>query len=112
MPPGMRFINLTHQNITARLWFFRYLNQVRPSNRISTLHFEPTGVIHVIAVLTARGKDMITANAEVTQDSQATGEQPKAPKKARAGAESAHIAPTKKKSGRKGHPCQESAQKR
>ena len=48
---------------------------------------------------------MITANAEVTQDSQATGEQPKATKKARAGAESAHIAPIKKQAGKKATPA-------
>jgi hypothetical protein len=69
------------------------------------LHFEPTGVIHVIAVLTARGKDVITANAEVTQDSQATGEQPKATKKSRAGAQSAHVAPIKKQAGKKAAPA-------
>jgi hypothetical protein len=64
-----------------------------------------TRAIHVIAVTTAKGKDMITANAEVTQDSQATAEQPKATKKARVGAQSAHVAPAKKKAVKKAAPA-------
>jgi hypothetical protein len=59
----------------------------------------------VIAVTTAKGKSMITANAEVTQDSQAADEQPKATKKARVGAQSAHVAPAKKKAGKKTAPA-------
>ncbi len=48
---------------------------------------------------------MITANAEVTENSQATGEQPKATKKARVGAQSAHAAPAKAKSSKKTTPA-------
>jgi len=60
----------------------------------------------VIAVTTAKGKKMITANAEQTQTSEAAkSEQPKATKKARVGAQSAHVAPTKAKSGKKATPA-------
>jgi hypothetical protein len=48
---------------------------------------------------------MITANAEETQNNQAAAEQPKATKKARAGAQSAHVAPAKPKSGKKATPA-------
>ena len=44
---------------------------------------------------------MIAANAEATQNSQTAAEQPKATKKGRAGAQRAHVAPAKGKSGKK-----------
>jgi len=47
---------------------------------------------------------MITANAEVTE-SQPKSEQPKVTKKARVGAQSAHVAPAKKKTGNKATPA-------
>ena len=47
---------------------------------------------------------MITANAEQTENSQATNEKPKATKKARVGARRAHVAPAKGKSGKKANP--------
>jgi hypothetical protein len=62
----------------------------------------------VIAVTTAKGQTMITANAGETQ-SQAAGEQPKATKKARAGAQRAHVAPAKAKSGKKATPAKKTA---
>jgi len=63
-------------------------------------------VIHVIAVSTAIGGNVITANAEQTQTIEtAASDQPKAKKKARVGAQSAHVAPTKAKSGKKATPA-------
>ena len=74
---------------------------------IIALLFGPTRATHVIAVTTAKGKKMITANAEQLQTSEAAkSEQPKATKKARAGAQRAHVAPTKAKSGKKATPGQ------
>jgi Protein of unknown function (DUF3489) len=62
-------------------------------------------VIHVIAVKTAKGQNMITANAEQTQTTAvAASDQPKATKKARGGARRAHVAPGKGKSGRRATP--------
>src|SRR5437764_1453533 len=52
------------------------------------LLLRPTGATHVIAVTTAKEKHMITANAEQTLTTvAAAGEQPKATKKARVGAQ-------------------------
>jgi hypothetical protein len=63
-------------------------------------------VIHVIAVTTAKGKNMITANAEQTQTTEAAaGEQPKATKKTRVGAQRAHVPPAKAKSSKKAVPA-------
>jgi hypothetical protein len=50
------------------------------------------------------------ANAEQTTEAVAV-EQPKATKKARAGAQSATVAPGKKKAGKKATPAKESAQR-
>ena len=47
---------------------------------------------------------MITANAEVTETSRTTSEEPKAKKKAPVGAQRAHVAPAKGKSGKKASP--------
>jgi Protein of unknown function (DUF3489) len=64
------------------------------------LPFLPIGVIHVVtAVIAAQGENMFTSTVEET--AQATSEQPKAAKKARIPARSAHVAPAKGKSGKK-----------
>src|SRR5207249_2683491 len=52
-----------------------------------------------------KGRNMITANAEATENSQGTAEKPKATKKARAGARRANVAPVKSKSGKKAIPA-------
>jgi Protein of unknown function (DUF3489) len=57
-------------------------------------------VIHVIAVITAEGDYMNTATEET-----GTTEKPKATKKARAGAQGAHVAPKKGKSAKKASPA-------
>jgi len=71
------------------------------------LHFEQTGVIHVVTVITAKGEfKMIAILAEETGTAQATagGDQPKANKKARVAPRSAHVAPKKGKAAKKASP--------
>jgi hypothetical protein len=62
-----------------------------------------TGVIHVVtAVLTAKGENMI---AEIeTGEAKGPAEAQKAAKKARSGAQRAHVAPDKGKQGKKASP--------
>ena len=62
-----------------------------------------TGVIHVIAVATAKGKHMNTPTTEENENTQttATGEKPKATKKARVAKRGAPVAPKKAKSNKK-----------
>ena len=72
---------------------------IRDSSRID-LHLRPTRAIHVIAVITAEGDHMITATEETD-----TSEKPKATKKARVGAQGAHVAPKKGKVAKKASPA-------
>jgi len=78
------------------------------SDRIHLL-FRRTGVIHVVtAVITAKGEfDMNTSIAEDAGASptQATGEKPKATKKARVAPQGAHVAKKKAKSAKKATPA-------
>jgi hypothetical protein len=66
-----------------------------------------TGVMDVIAVATAKGKYMITSIAEETgpQAAAATGEKPKATKKARVAPQGASVAKKKGKSAKKATPA-------
>jgi len=64
------------------------------------LHLRPTRAIHVIAVITAKGDHMNTAIEET-----GTPEKPKATKKARVGAQGAHVAPNKGKAAKKASPA-------
>jgi hypothetical protein len=66
-----------------------------------------TGVIHVIAVATAKGKHMNTSIAEENGSAQApaTGEKPKATKKLRVAPQGAHVAKKKGKSAKKAAPA-------
>ena len=61
----------------------------------------------MIAVATAKGKHMNTQIAEETSSApaQATGEKPKATKKARVAPQGAHVAPKKGKSAKKATPA-------
>src|SRR5258708_6559504 len=73
-------------------------------NRIALL-CRPTRVIHVIAVLTARGKNMIAANTEQTENIQTVAEQAKGSKKAGVSARGGDSAPAKGKPGKKAPPA-------
>src|SRR5258707_2553664 len=64
------------------------------------LHLRRTRAIHVIAVITAEGDRMNTAIEDT-----GTTEKPKATKKARVGAQGAHVAPKKVKSAKKASPA-------
>jgi len=67
-----------------------------------------TGVIHVVTVITAKGEfKMIATLTEETGTAQATatGDQPKANKKARVAPRSAHVAPKKGKAAKKASPA-------
>ena len=64
------------------------------------LHLQRTRAIHVIAVITAQGDYVNTATEET-----GTTEKPKATKKARVGAQGAHVAPKKGKAGKKANPA-------
>jgi uncharacterized membrane protein len=66
-----------------------------------------TGVIHVNAVITAKGENMNTSIAEETGSAPAlaTGEKPKATKKARVAPQGAHVAKKKAKSAKKATPA-------
>src|SRR3989442_25918 len=72
-----------------------------------SLQFGRTRVIHVIAVITAKGKHNMngipaeTANTEAA----APAQQPKPAKKPRAAAQKAHVAPSKARSGKKASPA-------
>jgi hypothetical protein len=63
------------------------------------LRFRATGVIHVIAVITAQGETM-TSTTEQTE----TAPETKATKKAAPGARRANVAPAKPKAGKKAAP--------
>jgi len=64
------------------------------------LHLQRTRAIHVIAVITAQGDHVNIATEET-----AITENPKATKKARVGAQGAHVAPKKGKAGKKANPA-------
>jgi hypothetical protein len=64
------------------------------------LHFRRFGVIDVVTVITAKG-DHVNTTAQET----ATSEKPKATKKARVGAQGAHVAPKKGKAAKKASPA-------
>jgi hypothetical protein len=57
------------------------------------LRFQATGVIHVIAVITAQGENMTTEQTEAAPETKT--------KKAAAGARRANVAPAKGKAGKK-----------
>jgi len=72
------------------------------------LHFEGTGVIHVVTVITAKGEfKMIASTTEETGTAQATatGDQPKPNKKPRVAPRRAHVAPKKGKAAKKASPA-------
>jgi len=72
---------------------------IHDSSRID-LHLRGTRAIHVVtAAITAKGDYMNTAVEETTT------EKPKATKKARVGAQGAHVAPKKGKAARKAGPA-------
>jgi hypothetical protein len=60
------------------------------------------GVIHVIAVITAKGENTMTSTTET--GTAPAAEAPKATKKARGGARRANVAPKKPKAGKKAGP--------
>jgi hypothetical protein len=64
-------------------------------------------VIHVVtAVITAKGENIMISTAEAPETATALAvEEPKATKKAHAGARRAHVAPKKGKSGKKASPA-------
>jgi hypothetical protein len=64
-------------------------------------------VIHVVTVITAKGENMNTSIAEEngTSPAPATGEKPKATKKARVAPRGANVAPKKGKSAKKASPA-------
>jgi hypothetical protein len=78
----------------------------RSSKARIALLFKPFGAIHVVtAVITAQGENMTTSTAEPENAAtQVASEQPKATKKAGAGARRAPVAPKKAKPGKKAAP--------
>ena len=70
-----------------------------------------TRVIHVIAVITAKGRNMNTSIAEETgaSQAQATDQKPKATKKARVAPQGAHVAKKKGKPAKKASPEKKAA---
>jgi hypothetical protein len=76
---------------------------IRDSSRIA-LHLPGTRAIHVIAAITAKGDHMNTSVEETGTAQAATGK-PKATKKARVGAQGAHVAPKKGKAAKKASPA-------
>jgi hypothetical protein len=70
------------------------------------LRFPPTGVIDVVTVITAKGEtNMITTAETETAQATATGDQPKATKKATVAKRARNVAPAKGKSGKKASPA-------
>jgi hypothetical protein len=67
------------------------------------LHFEPTRVIDVVTVITAKGENVMTSSTEAIGTAPAPAAE--APKGARAGARRAHVAPAKGKAGKKASPA-------
>ena len=78
-----------------------------------TLHSRRTGVIDVMTAVTTAPGDykMTTSTTKQTETAQAPGEitEPKATKKARVPARGAHVAPAKRKAGKKATPPKKAA---
>jgi hypothetical protein len=62
-------------------------------------------VIDVVTVITVKGESIMTSTIEETDAQTATAAAPKATQKAHAGAQRAHVAPKKAKSGKKATPA-------
>src|SRR5271157_972420 len=77
------------------------------------LQFRRTGVIHVIAVIAAKGERTMSGNPTVTANTEAGApvEQPAPAQKPGSAAQKAHVAPSKAKSGKPGHPGEEGQQR-
>jgi hypothetical protein len=72
-----------------------------------SLQFRPTRVIHVIAVITAKGERTMNGIPAETANTQAAApaEQPKLPKKPPVAAQKANVAPSKARLGNKATPA-------